>query len=154
MNGEEFSDLPAGGEVKVASLISSLFFFSSRRRHTRLQGDWSSDVCSSDLSSELAQYLGLNIANVGGRLVRSSPEDLQISVFTVAARDGQETFWKGEMVTLPRRLISSIQERKFSTSRSGFVATLGLVAGVGLLRAFGVLSAGSTSGGGGGVVTK
>src|SRR5256885_6762569 len=27
------------------------FFFSSRRRHTRLQGDWSSDVCSSDLES-------------------------------------------------------------------------------------------------------
>src|SRR2546426_5452257 len=27
------------------------FFFSSRRRHTRLQGDWSSDVCSSDLPS-------------------------------------------------------------------------------------------------------
>src|SRR3989454_1646663 len=27
------------------------FFFSSRRRHTRLQGDWSSDVCSSDLNS-------------------------------------------------------------------------------------------------------
>src|SRR5688500_19618977 len=26
------------------------FFFSSRRRHTRLQGNWSSDVCSSDLS--------------------------------------------------------------------------------------------------------
>src|SRR2546426_3052750 len=25
-----------------------LFFFSSRRRHTRLQGDWSSDVCSSE----------------------------------------------------------------------------------------------------------
>src|SRR5256885_4516109 len=25
------------------------FFFSSRRRHTRLQGDWSSDVCFSDL---------------------------------------------------------------------------------------------------------
>src|SRR5207248_4708338 len=27
------------------------FFFSSRRRHTRSYGDWSSDVCSSDLSS-------------------------------------------------------------------------------------------------------
>src|SRR5438876_7279871 len=26
-----------------------LFFFSSRRRHTRWTGDWSSDVCSSDL---------------------------------------------------------------------------------------------------------
>src|ERR1017187_10605018 len=27
-----------------------LLFFSSRRRHTRYIGDWSSDVCSSDLS--------------------------------------------------------------------------------------------------------
>src|SRR5256885_3359289 len=34
------------GEVRML-----FFFFSSRRRHTRLQGDWSSDVCSSDLSS-------------------------------------------------------------------------------------------------------
>src|SRR2546426_10447955 len=29
-----------------------VFFLSSRRRHTRLQGDWSSDVCSSDLYEE------------------------------------------------------------------------------------------------------
>src|SRR5690348_18043405 len=29
------------------------FFFSSRRRHTRWTGDWSSDVCSSDLFSIL-----------------------------------------------------------------------------------------------------
>src|SRR5687768_18164436 len=28
-----------------------LFFFSSRRRHTRCSRDWSSDVCSSDLSA-------------------------------------------------------------------------------------------------------
>src|SRR5256885_5650945 len=41
------------------------FFFSSRRRHTRLQGDWSSDVCSSDLErsrhaqgSAYATYVG------------------------------------------------------------------------------------------------
>src|SRR5437899_11161993 len=27
-----------------------MFFFSSRRRHTRCLSDWSSDVCSSDLS--------------------------------------------------------------------------------------------------------
>src|SRR5260370_1685172 len=30
------------------------FFFSSRRRHTRFKCDWSSDVCSSDLSATLA----------------------------------------------------------------------------------------------------
>src|SRR5256885_7721318 len=32
------------------------FFFSSRRRHTRLQGDWSSDVCSSDLRGNWKEY--------------------------------------------------------------------------------------------------
>src|SRR5256885_4967005 len=36
-------------QSQCASLRSIMFFFSSRRRHTRLQGDWSSDVCSSDL---------------------------------------------------------------------------------------------------------
>src|ERR1039457_6867750 len=38
----------------MASVMCVLFvfFFSSRRRHTRLQGDWSSDVCSSDLGEE------------------------------------------------------------------------------------------------------
>src|SRR5690606_40890985 len=29
---------------------SAVFFFSSRRRHTRFSRDWSSDVCSSDLA--------------------------------------------------------------------------------------------------------
>src|SRR5690348_17951247 len=32
-----------------SSFVFSFFFFSSRRRHTRWTGDWSSDVCSSDL---------------------------------------------------------------------------------------------------------
>src|SRR5205809_6525656 len=30
-------------------MLASLFFFTSRRRHTRCSRDWSSDVCSSDL---------------------------------------------------------------------------------------------------------
>ena len=30
-----------------------VFFFSSRRRHTRLRRDWSSDVCSSDLTQSI-----------------------------------------------------------------------------------------------------
>src|SRR5438094_8279643 len=33
------------------------FFFSSRRRHTRSYGDWSSDVCSSDLVETLVRLL-------------------------------------------------------------------------------------------------
>src|SRR6267142_320275 len=33
------------------NILEVCFFFSSRRRHTRLTCDWSSDVCSSDLAS-------------------------------------------------------------------------------------------------------
>src|SRR2546422_7933937 len=33
----------------MVDAVNSVFFFSSRRRHTRCSRDWSSDVCSSDL---------------------------------------------------------------------------------------------------------
>src|SRR5256885_6365491 len=46
------------------------FFFSSRRRHTRLQGDWSSDVCSSDLTSMLSaiDHVGLAVEDIDATL--------------------------------------------------------------------------------------
>src|ERR1039457_6264858 len=45
------------------------FFFSSRRRHTRLQGDWSFDVCSSDLPrSRLSLHPVGNSERSAGRL--------------------------------------------------------------------------------------
>src|SRR5256885_9654537 len=34
--------------VFIGAFTEAAHFVSSRRRHTRLQGDWSSDVCSSD----------------------------------------------------------------------------------------------------------
>src|SRR3989440_863641 len=36
----------------LSTFVYSFFFFSSRRRHTRSDRDWSSDVCSSDLNFE------------------------------------------------------------------------------------------------------
>src|SRR6266581_8309393 len=41
----------------VPGSIVQVVFFSSRRRHTRWTGDWSSDVCSDDLARGLAQPL-------------------------------------------------------------------------------------------------
>src|SRR2546427_8996013 len=38
----------------------TLFFFSSRRRHTRFDCDWSSDVCSSDLVATAADLLAIS----------------------------------------------------------------------------------------------
>src|SRR5699024_12163156 len=43
--------------LKINSMI--FFFFSSRRRHTRSKGDWSSDVCSSDLKMANVDYFEL-----------------------------------------------------------------------------------------------
>src|SRR3989442_8875268 len=37
-------------QVALTLILVVGFFFSSRRRHTRCGRDWSSDVCSSDLS--------------------------------------------------------------------------------------------------------
>src|SRR5437879_13837866 len=52
--------LSSSGCFCVNALVVFFFFFSSRRRHTRYIGDWSSDVCSSDLSSAggLGQWEG------------------------------------------------------------------------------------------------
>src|SRR5437762_13985090 len=39
-----------------------IFFFSSRRRHTRYIGDWSSDVCSSDLRARAGvEAIGVDV---------------------------------------------------------------------------------------------
>src|SRR6267142_4500188 len=58
------------------------FFFSSRRRHTRLTCDWSSDVCSSDLRAATAVLVlgDLDPAPVETRTIRD-PIDQKQDVF-------------------------------------------------------------------------
>src|SRR5207248_6755484 len=51
--------------------VERVFFFSSRRRHTRSYGDWSSDVCSSDLSRANATGRGVGRAR---RPARRGPD--------------------------------------------------------------------------------
>src|SRR2546426_9234217 len=65
-------------------MISCFFFFSSRRRHTRLQGDWSSDVCSSDLwdpstASEGPHTLTAVARNDAGNMTTSEPVTVTVS---------------------------------------------------------------------------
>src|SRR5690349_23445096 len=63
-----------------------MFFFSSRRRHTRSLRDWSSDVCSSDLSSGRAPQL------LAGALVAEGAMDLfevgELDICPWALREG------------------------------------------------------------------
>src|SRR5438270_6455993 len=50
----------------MTSRRSTDFFFSSRRRHTRFDCDWSSDVCSSDLRPGLGRLVA---GALGGGIV-------------------------------------------------------------------------------------
>src|SRR5690348_17435761 len=46
----------------MSTIVAYIFFFSSRRRHTRWTGDWSSDVCSSDLGWSAAAWTPTSMA--------------------------------------------------------------------------------------------
>src|SRR5713226_4693379 len=54
-------------------VMVSGFFFSSRRRHTRWTGDWSSDVCSSDLIRRCQQTTAKLKRNSGPPPVSYAP---------------------------------------------------------------------------------
>src|SRR2546430_4074716 len=43
--------------ARTMTVFVQPFFFSSRRRHTRFDCDWSSDVCSSDLEASAGESL-------------------------------------------------------------------------------------------------
>src|SRR6266542_5257172 len=58
-----------------------IFFFSSRRRHTRCYRDWSSDVCSSDLG-QLHRVENLRVAGTAAEIAGQGDAHL------VAARGG------------------------------------------------------------------
>src|SRR5260221_6608607 len=63
----------------AASTCACFFFFSSRRRHTRSLCDWSSDVCSSDLSASSA--LPANVSNDDRSKLQTLERDLKSVVF-------------------------------------------------------------------------
>src|SRR5205823_10504846 len=100
------------------------FFFSSRRRHTGYAGDWSSDVCSSDLERSSLQALydvsqeRVARVDVIGREDRGHPREvlaaslvpeLEHDCVELAARD----------VGVERK---SVVEGKVRKSRAGGVA--------------------------------
>src|SRR2546430_16649621 len=78
------------------------FFFSSRRRHTRFDCDWSSDVCSSDLERSLAiwQYQQRRTMTV-------KPGDLEITRILTNVRVIKRTLGVG---FLKRAIIEHVIE--------------------------------------------
>src|SRR2546430_4266747 len=71
-------------------LLSVFFFFSSRRRHTRFDCDWSSDVCSSDLEASAEVLL---LAYVNAEALQMTVDTGQMHFYS---RSREEIWRKGE----------------------------------------------------------
>src|SRR2546430_12094743 len=84
-------------------LAWSVFFFSSRRRHTRFDCDWSSDVCSSDLLGAPPRIEG-NAAVPAPRGRALSGAALRQTIADV--------FAAGERAGLPPSLTARSEERR------------------------------------------
>src|SRR6266704_4647158 len=114
------------------------FFFSSRRRHTRSKRDWSSDVCSSDLTlrrllaghrEEVAHdaraALGRRADLLGSLAERSVPDDfsheMRLShedrqgVVELVRDTGEQGSHRGELLA-PQKLLGSLQDRLLERS--------------------------------------
>src|SRR5688500_20228515 len=107
--------------------MTSFIFFSSRRRHTRLQGDWSSDVCSSDL---FAVVHGLNPETSYEVTVKARdlylPQNVSApsNVLTVTTTADRKSVVKGKSVDMgDRQIIKAMkrtrtEKRKYGKCRS------------------------------------
>src|SRR5207248_11493347 len=82
------------------------FFFSSRRRHTRSYGDWSSDVCSSDLHPRHLQAQGDRADERRVRLHRERSEERRVG--KECRSRGTPDYLKKKRLLLPSLLIMLI----------------------------------------------
>src|SRR5690606_40280649 len=90
-----------------------IFFFSSRRRHTRFSRDWSSDVCSSDLKASMMRrwfvgrlYAKKNhrrIIDAFKRTLPQAPNSLLVKIGRASCRESVENSVVGGSFTQKQR---------------------------------------------------
>src|SRR5256885_13294505 len=86
--------------------IRCFFFFSSRRRHTRLQGDWSSDVALPISAGRMAA------ASSATRFAICSGRACSSANFVIAAREDRKSVVEGKSVDLGGRRIIKKKKNK------------------------------------------
>src|SRR5438874_13302891 len=105
-----------------------LFFFSSRRRHTRSLRDWSSDVCSSDLRPQQRQAPCTSSSEATRRIVgKSNPAPSpNVTWIFVILRSEERRVGK----ECRSRLVPDDLKKKTGGSADGYVIDEGQVATV------------------------
>jgi len=77
-------------------------------------------------TADLAPTLGPSMEEVGGKLLDSSGDAYVVALSESRKRNGMEIDWRGEQVSISKSLVASVQQRKFSATRTGFL-TAGVV---------------------------
>src|SRR5580704_13384282 len=90
-----------------------VFFFSSRRRHTRWTGDWSSDVCSSDLRK---MQMATRDRPVGGFCSGTKLMTLRGEVPVESVRAGDKALTLSG-VEAPLKPVTRVRHRRIDLSR-------------------------------------
>src|SRR5437763_12421276 len=90
--------------MSISITITLVFFFSSRRRHTRYIGDWSSDVCSSDLGGTPRPWYRSNsriATSVDGAFARIVPRTVAAGKRSSTRIERSRTIdgWRGSATT-------------------------------------------------------
>jgi hypothetical protein len=93
----------------------------------------------------VARFVGPSATRIEGRVVEAADTHLLLAVSVVRKRNGEEDFWKGETVNIPRGVISGLRQRRLATGRTLLLA--GAVAALG--ATVGAAASGGSSGGGG-----
>src|ERR1019366_9299207 len=82
-------------EADWVAFKADICFFSSRRRHTRLVSDWSSDVCSSDLGERLFKHVAeIGVLHVGAQHHNVVPNPAQFHQRLAVGSPHQHGFTK------------------------------------------------------------
>ncbi|MGQ0537449.1 MAG: hypothetical protein ACT4R6_00760 [Gemmatimonadaceae bacterium] len=90
----------------------------------------------------LAPSLGAQLEAVNGRVAMASDTAISLGVTSTRHRNGRESLWSGERVSVPLTAVARMQERRLDKQRSWLASGLA-VAGVLLLgAAFGVTGTG------------
>src|SRR5256885_4481797 len=109
------------------------FFFSSRRRHTRLQGDWSSDVCSSDLTAgRLHTKTNLmaeleKMRRTAQRIIPGAPHE---TLLVMDATTGQNGLQQARLFTQSAGVTGIVLTKLDGTAKGGVVVAISREMGV------------------------
>jgi hypothetical protein len=124
------------------------YAFVAARPETSLEGREAQLELSDSGAVVMSSVIGPSASALAGRILSDADGTYLIALTNVHLRNGEDVRWRGEHISVPRVLIVSKGERRFSPSRTALFT--GLV-GAGLVAAREAFAGHGVGGGGGGI---